>query len=217
VANSIKDLTYRIRVSSKAQRVRLVISPSRGLEVVVPRNFNLGAVPALIAEHEQWIRQKIANYPLQPKPLPQELQLLALGEVWQITYHPESRLREEDGRQIVVPDLQQLEYWLIWKAKKTLPQLLRQVSVQINLPYRKITVRSQKTTWASCSPNKDISLNYKLIFLTPSALRYVFVHELCHTIHLNHSPAFWQLVAQYEPNYQICDRSLREMWRSLPL
>jgi len=61
VANSIKDLTYRIRVSSKAQRVRLVISPSRGLEVVVPRNFNLGAVPALIAEHEQWIRQKIAK------------------------------------------------------------------------------------------------------------------------------------------------------------
>jgi len=47
-------------------------------------------------------------------------------------------------------------------------------------------------------------------------VRYVFIHELCHTIHMNHSPKFWALVAEKEPNYQQIDRELRKAWRYVP-
>ena len=59
MANSIRDLTYRIRVSAQAHRARLVISPSKGLEVVIPRDYDLRCVPVLVA-----IREKLANSPL---------------------------------------------------------------------------------------------------------------------------------------------------------
>jgi predicted metal-dependent hydrolase len=47
-------------------------------------------------------------------------------------------------------------------------------------------------------------------------VRYVFVHELCHTIHMNHSAAFWNLVAEKEPNYERLDTELQNVWRYVP-
>jgi predicted metal-dependent hydrolase len=61
-----------------------------------------------------------------------------------------------------------------------------------------------------------ISLNYKLLFLPPEVVRYVFVHELCHTIHMNHSTAFWNLVAEKEPDYECLDTELQNVWRYVP-
>jgi hypothetical protein len=35
------------------------------------------------------------------------------------------------------------------------------------------------------------------------ALRYLVIHELCHLTHMNHSRAFWSLVARHQPDYKI--------------
>jgi transcription elongation factor GreA len=109
-----------------------------------------------------------------------------------------------------------LKKWLIKKAEKHLGSWLRQVSINIQLPYRTTTVRSQKTLWGSCSCDRNISLNYKLLFLEPNVVEYVLVHELCHTIHMNHSDKFWQLVRKFEPNYKLLDKSLKQAWQIIP-
>ena len=47
-------------------------------------------------------------------------------------------------------------------------------------------------------------------------VRYAVIHELCHTVHMDHSKEFWRLVAAHEPSYKILDRALREAWKSVP-
>jgi hypothetical protein len=80
-----------------------------------------------------------------------------------------------------------------------------------------ISIRNQRTRWGSCSRSKSISLNQKLIFLPPELVRYVMLHELCHTRVMSHSSKFWNLVASYDPAYKKKIKVLRESAKHLPL
>lgn len=111
---------------------------------------------------------------------------------------------------------QVLRQWLKRKAELHLVPWLRQTSREVALPFNQVAIRGQKTLWASCSARSDISLNYKLLFLPPHLVRYVLIHELCHTIHLNHSQRFWGLVAQKEPDYEQIDAELNKAWIYIP-
>ena len=62
-----------------------------------------------------------------------------------------------------------------------------------------------------------MSLNAALLFLDPSLVRYLFVHELCHLVSLSHSRRFWAAVARVEPNYRALDRRLSDAWADVPL
>lgn len=109
-----------------------------------------------------------------------------------------------------------LRKWLAYRAKKDLAPWLRQVGFDIGLPCRKISVRGQKTCWASCSTRKDISLNFKLLFLPRPLVHYVLVHELCHTVHMNHSKDFWALVGEKQPDYEWRRKAIKNAWRYVP-
>ena len=109
-----------------------------------------------------------------------------------------------------------LRQWLTHRAQKELTPWLRQLGVDLTLPCHRISVRGQKTRWASCSSQKNISLNYKLLFLPQPLVHYVLVHELCHTVHMNHSKAFWALVEQKQPDYSWREQTLKKAWRYIP-
>jgi hypothetical protein len=61
-----------------------------------------------------------------------------------------------------------------------------------------------------------VSLNCCLVFQPPEVVRYLLLHELCHTRHMNHSRRFWQLVARFEPNHRTLDRELLGGWQNVP-
>ncbi|WP_446898517.1 M48 family metallopeptidase [Clostridium sp. LBM24168] len=67
---------------------------------------------------------------------------------------------------------------------------------------RKISVRSQKTIWGSCSSKGSLSFNYRLMMAPLKAIDYVVVHELCHMVHMNHSSIYWRLVESIIPDYR---------------
>lgn len=66
----------------------------------------------------------------------------------------------------------------------------------------KVRIRDIKYAWGSCSANKNVTISYKLIYYSKDAIKYVILHELCHIKYMNHSKAFWDLVANYMPNYK---------------
>jgi hypothetical protein len=84
------------------------------------------------------------------------------------------------------------------------------------MSYGKVAVRGQKTRWASCSSKGNINLNYKLLFLPPEVVRYILNHELCHTLHHNHSKRFWSEVALVEPGHKTLSRFARKGMSAVP-
>ena len=87
----------------------------------------------------------------------------------------------------------------IWVAKQYLPAILARLSEQYELPYTRLTVRRMRTRWGSCSSKNNISLNSALVFLSDELLEYVCLHELVHTVHKDHSAAFWNALVVISP------------------
>ncbi len=227
---------YRVRESLKAKHVSLRMSVQGGLEVIIPKGFDPSRIPEIIQNKQSWIEKTIERLEVQRQQLslehshtlPTELDLRAIAQLWQVEYQPTSAprvtLTEKDrSRLILKGSIHQeeackslLQQWLSHKASQRLIPWLWSISEEVELPFNKASIRGQKTLWASCSATKNISLNYKLLFLPPPLVRYVFIHELCHTVHLNHSVNFWGLVEQKDSTYKALDRELRRSSHFVP-
>lgn len=234
--NPEPSLTYRIRENHRAKSLRLKVSLHQGLEVVVPRGFDQSQIPAILQHRQDWIQQALRQMErnrslLEPEslqPLPRQINLRAIVQVWQVEYPTAASMdtdQETNRYQIRVrgnianPYLcqQELRAWIHHQAQQHLiPWLLAQ-SLEAKLPFNKVIIRSQKTRWGSCSHHQTISLNSQLLFLPQHLVDYILLHELCHTVHLNHSPRFWDLLGQKSPKYQSCVVELRRAWRYVPL
>jgi len=79
-------------------------------------------------------------------------------------------------------------------AKADLPGRIARLSEATGLKYEKLTIRASRTKWGSCSGRNHISLSLFLMALPEHLRDYVIIHELCHTVHHNHSPRFHALV-----------------------
>lgn len=229
-------IDYRIRESTRARSVHLEISGRTGLVVVVPRGFNHAHIPALLKEREAWIERTLQRLSQQARPcelegratLPDRVQLQSIGEEWTVHFQPEEgtwvRVAELAGPNLAVSGntanealcAAALQRWINWKARGHLVPWLRQVGSQEGLPFSGATVRAQRTRWGSCSQRKTISINQNLLFLPPQLVRYVFLHELCHTVQMNHSKKFWALVGKKEPEYKALRAQLRAASQWVP-
>lgn len=94
-------------------------------------------------------------------------------------------------------------------AKKLVKQGLEKFNKHYGFDYERITIRDQSSRWGSCSTNKTLSFNYRIVLLPQEIQDYIVVHELCHLAEMNHSFRFWKLVAQTIPNYKYLRKKLR--------
>ena len=85
----------------------------------------------------------------------------------------------------------------------------------LEVTYNKISVRTQRTRWGSCSSKGNLSFNCLLALVPADVLDYVVVHELCHLKEMNHSSRFWELVECVLPDYVHQKRWLAEHGREL--
>lgn len=95
------------------------------------------------------------------------------------------------------------------KAAKELPERLHHLAARVGLSVRKVSVRDQKHRWGSCSTSGLICLNWRLVTMPDWVRDYVIYHELMHLKRMDHSPAFWKLVAEVCPNFREARRWLR--------
>ncbi len=217
---------YQLQVSVRARYLRIKVSPVGDVRVVVPRHMEHRHAHNFVREKADWIAkklQKTRQSPVAEIVRPEQLILNMLEECWRINYQPTpyqgllltpQRAKQQlviEGCVEEVPLIYRLlAQWLKEEARGIFPGRLDALSEQFSLPYGKVTVRGQKTLWGSCSSRKNISLNYKLLFFPEPIVRYVLIHELCHTREMNHSARFWNLVAQYDPGYVEHRRLLKQ-------
>lgn len=224
---------YSVRVSRRAKRVNLCVRPHSGLEVIVPQRFNKSQIPGIIQKNRDWIERTLAKWsevrpPAAVSERPASLRLRAIDQTVRLHFKPKPGLLQvhlsaeeysmvlsgnTDDRSLVV---KALEARLKSVAKQQFAPWLTALAKEKGLKFSKLTVRGQKGRWGSCSSARNISLNYKLLFLPPELVRYVFLHELAHTRHLNHSAAYWRFLTTLEPHARELDLLLRDAARYIP-
>jgi hypothetical protein len=227
--NDSSEFDYQLRVSPRARFVRLYVSPQRGLEVVVPRRFDCRALPDVLSQKSAWIRRALERVQAQRDTLlsapawqlPEHIHFRAVDVEWTLVARLAPGLRlsastpapgevelsgpiesEALGRAV-------LGRFLVMQAETHLPPLLDALSREIGLAYTRVAIRRQRSRWGSCSAQGAISLNAALLFLPAHLTRYVLVHELCHTVHLNHSKRYWSLVARHFPHFRAAEIEMR--------
>jgi predicted metal-dependent hydrolase len=102
-----------------------------------------------------------------------------------------------------------LDQWFRQQAGIYLPLRLQAWAARMGLQYQRVTIRNPKARWGSCSSTGSINLNWRLIWVPVCLGDYVLVHELAHLLHMNHSPAFWRVVASFVPDFREYRRRLR--------
>ena len=94
-------------------------------------------------------------------------------------------------------------------AEAYIPERVRFFADRLGVTYEKVTVRNQKTLWASCGANGNLSFNCLLMKVPENIRDYVIVHELCHRFEMNHSAKFWRHVEEVIPDYRACRKWLK--------
>ena len=108
-----------------------------------------------------------------------------------------------------------VEAWMRVLAERELPARCLELSDRCRLTFARVVVRNQRSRWGTCSPNRVISLNWRLIQMPPDVSDYIILHELMHLKQPNHSRRFWREVDAVCPSWRSAERWLRAHGREL--
>jgi hypothetical protein len=220
-----------LRRSTRARRLSVRVHRDARVEVVAPSRVGPRAIADFVARHREWIDRRRGEALLRRPPVeafpPARIELRAFGEAWRVhvaggagrlaVRERGSGLLEITGQTGAIDAVRRvLLRWLMRHCQRPLERELRAAAQRHGFSYAAMTLRRQRTRWGSCSVSGTISLNVCLAFQRPEVLHYLLVHELAHTLHMNHSRAFWNCVARHCPGWAALDRELLDGWRHVP-
>src|SRR3954466_1952091 len=203
-----QPLEYRIRRSDRARHARIVVDAD-GVEVVVPRRMALRHVEPFVREKRPWIARTLRRYQDAVIDGPVRADLRDGGEVPYLGEQLDLDVRIEPGRTrphvrrrgdvLTVkvarrgrePIRDALERWYRREARAEVEDRLDEAVARAGTRYTNLTIRAQRTRWASCSSNGSMSFNWRLLLAPAEILDYVVEHEVAHLQVLDHSPRFW--------------------------
>jgi predicted metal-dependent hydrolase len=227
------NIPLTLRRSSRARLVWFRIDYGKGLIVTVPEKYDISQLKALIDSKSTWILKhidKLCSDNSQVKYLdgyPDSIMYLGYSFKISLTNNKISKgsIRLDlINRNIILPDensipnnLICLKNFLINQASLYLNQKAEYHTRFIPVFYKRIYIRNQKTIWGSCSARNNLSFNWKLIMMPEHIIDYVVIHELCHLKHMNHSSAFWEMVASYCPDWKERRKWLRSNEKNIKI
>ncbi len=223
---------WPVRRSTRARRFSARVFLDGRVEIVAPARATETLLRDFVARHRAWIERRSAEaagssaarelaFP------PPAIDLVAFGESWVLgrgAPEGKGRLRQcgpallelsgapagrEGTRGLLLA-------WLVERSRVHLAATLDELAAAHGYAYERLELRRQRTRWGSCSTRGTISLNVCIAFQRPEVMRYLLLHELAHTHHMNHSRAFWARVEATCPDWRALDRELMRGWERVP-
>jgi predicted metal-dependent hydrolase len=193
-----------------------------GIEVVLPRRAAGREAAAAIRELRPWIERRITEVSRAREAVAARGDTVPyLGQALGLIAQPGRMRVHRRGDQLLVPagDERQpaLERWYRRAARQEIAPRLQEACSLAGSSYTRLTIRGQRTRWASCSRTGAMSFNWRLLLAPEGVLHYVIWHEVCHLEVLDHSPQFWALLAGRCPDYRQHVRWLRQHGATLAL
>jgi hypothetical protein len=231
-----KSVPLTLRRSARASRISLKIDSSRPELILTAPKWALGIeIQYFLSQHSKWIERHWNKVEVKSKKRPRFNYdhgdtFYYFGEAVSLIIQPSqfkrTRVKVRAEQMIVsvareylnVKDKKEIrnlvknaiEAFYKEKAMEVIYDRLDHFNQYYGFVFRRVTFRNQKTRWGSCSAAKNLNFNWRLIMAPIEVIDYVVVHELCHLKQMNHSPKFWDLVAQMIPNYKSAQRWLSD-------
>jgi len=200
------DISYSIRRSPRARRVRVTVDAARGVEVVLPARSPEREAAAAITELRPWIERRVAELERARAAVAARAGTVPyLGQTLRLVAEPGRTRVHRRHDELLVPagaaGPLALERFYRRAARHEVSARLDAACAQAGSAYRSLTIRGQRTRWASCSASGAMSFNWRLLLAPEPVLDYVVWHEVCHLQVMDHSRRFWALVARHCPGY----------------
>ena len=228
-------LEYELRRSTR-RSIGFMIDDD-GLRVTAPKRVNIAEIDEAIRTKQHWILSKLKERRerraarLQKPPLEWidgaqlpylgadiTLRLLVGGRNRSI-YNPNTRelwmtLMPGASENLLKERVKQ---WYQQQAKELFEQRLDLYAARLGVQYHSFGLSSAGTRWGSCTADRKIRLNWKLIHFSLPLIDYVVAHELSHILEMNHSQQFWDTVGLIYPEYEEAKNLLRKRSQELPV
>ena len=214
-------IPYAIRRSPRARRVRVTVHPDASVEVVLPARAAEREAAKAVEELRPWIERRLRALSRASDELRRTPGTVPyLGEELRLVPQPGRTRVHRRGDVLLVPDgdpVPALERWYRAQARREVAPRLDAACERAGTAYTRLTIRGQRTRWASCSSNGAMSFNWRLLLAPPAVLDYVVEHEVCHLERMDHSPRFWALLESRVPDWRVYARWLRRYGSTLTL
>jgi len=211
-------IEYQINYSRR-KTMSITVKPDGTIRVAAPKGTAAKTVQDWVTSKSKWIAAKLAEVELANRQVVERSyqsgeEFSYLGrpmrlELFDPPQQAKTKVRFREGTiQITCPDCSPaavkaaLETWYRWAAGRYIRARVGHYQSQVGGKLGRITIREQKTRWGSCSAQGNLNFNWRIMMAPPEIIDYLVVHELCHLVHLNHSPSFWNLVASIIPDYK---------------
>jgi predicted metal-dependent hydrolase len=177
----------------------VTVDEARGVEVVLPRRAPEREAATAVAELRPWIERRVKELDRVRAAIAARGDTLPyLGEVlWLRAEQGRSRVHRR-GAELLVPAGpargEAIERWYRRAARIEIAPRLERACSLAGTSYARLTIRGQRTRWASCSRTGAMSFNWRLLLAPEPVLDYVVWHEVCHLEVMDHSPRFWALM-----------------------
>lgn len=209
--------TITLRRSARASNVRISIAPDGRLRASLPMYAPIFLVKRLLKNSRDELRAMMAEQHSEMifehgmtigKSHSLIVRASTVKAVSATRHGQQIIISLPEGKQLNEPDTARIVRdkvieALRIEAKSYLPKRLSFLAEKYQYHYDKVRFSHASGRWGSCSSNGTISLNIALMKLPFELIDYVLIHELSHTVHMNHSDKFWKLVSVGDSRYKI--------------
>jgi predicted metal-dependent hydrolase len=212
---------YTLRRSPRARRVRVSVESDGAVQVTLPKRASLREADEAVRELAPWIerrRRALARAAAEVARTPGTVPYLD-SELTLVPQAGRTRVHRR-GDMLLVPEPgsdEALERWYRRAARAEIAPRIDAAVARAGTAYDGLTIRGQRTRWASCSSTGAMSFNWRLLLAPEAVLDYVIEHEVCHLEVMDHSPRFWRLLESRVPDWREHSRWLRRYGSTLVL
>ena len=219
---------YEVRRSRRSHHLRLTVSESNHILISLPWSTPEKMGIEFLKSKGRWVKETFQNLPScvtvfdylgrkkwisgEGRRIPVQLSLTCSDSTsaWR---------SEANSITFLLNPIASLDRQLVALLRNFANQSIRKragrLAERTKLDFERVSVRDQTTVWGSCSSRRNLSLNWRLIFLRPSLHDYIIYHELTHLAHMDHSPSFWRQLEAYDAQARNHDLSITLLSREI--
>lgn len=223
IIDGIGDVTLVKTTVSRS--LRLTVNSSGGVRVSLPYWTSYAVAEAFAKSHVRWIQNELSTrivsrqyedgqkvgklHHLHFEKVSNDIALSSRVTSTKIVvkHHPHETITSSAVQQRAEKAIYRA---LRKETEQLLPPRAKMLAEKHGFSYRSISAKQLKRRWGSCDSHHNLVFNFFLMELPWEYIDYVIMHELTHTEHLHHGPAFWERLKQICPAALDIRRQMKE-------